>query len=237
VPASGVVNVASFFSGPSIERPGKARARLLDPNERIAEVLFGLIMVLTLTCSFSVATGDQTATRELMIAALGCNFAWGLIDGVFYLMTSFSERGRNILTLERLRAMQNFEEARALVVDAFPPLIASLLTPADFERIRSALAAMVGLPTHPYLTKDDWLAALGVFLLVFLSTLPVVIPLWLVPDARVALRVSNGVAIVMLFLAGYAFGRYAMRRRWWATGLAMVALGGVLVAITIRLGG
>ena len=75
--ASRITNVIAFFSGPSIERPGKARDRLLEPNERIAEVLFGLIMVLTLTCSVSVATGDQTTTRELIIAALGCNFAWG----------------------------------------------------------------------------------------------------------------------------------------------------------------
>jgi hypothetical protein len=229
--------VASFFSGPAVERPGRARERLLDPNERIAEILFGLIMVLTLTCSFSVATGDQTTTHGLMIAALGCNFAWGLIDGVFYLMTSFSERGRKILTLERLRTTQNLDEARSLVADAFPPLIASLLTPAEFDRIRGGLAAMADLPKHPYLTKDDWLAAFGVFLLVFLSTLPVVIPLWLIRDPNVAVRASNAVAVMMLFLAGYAFGRYAMRRHWWATGLAMVALGVVLVGITIRLGG
>jgi VIT1/CCC1 family predicted Fe2+/Mn2+ transporter len=211
--------------------------QLLTPDERVAEVLFGLIMVLTFTCSFSVATGDQTTTRELVIAALGCNFAWGLIDAIFYLMTSFSERGRNILALERLRMTRNADEARALVADAFPPLIASVLTPAEFERIRGALAAMVDVPEHPYLTKNDWLAALGVFLLVFLSTLPVVVPLWLIPDVKLALRVSNAVAVVMLFIAGYAFGRYAMRRLWWATGLAMVALGVVLVAITIRLGG
>jgi VIT1/CCC1 family predicted Fe2+/Mn2+ transporter len=229
--------VIAQFSAPGMERPGKARERLLDPNERIVEVLFGLIMVLTLTCSFSVATGDQTTARELMVAALGCNLAWGLIDAIFYLMTSFSERGRNILALERLRATRNADEARALVADAFPPLIASVLTPAEFERIRGALVAMVDVPKHPYLTKNDWLAALGVFLLVFVSTLPVVIPLWLVPDAKLAVRVSNAVAVVMLFIAGYAFGRYALRRRWWATGLAMVALGVVLVAITIRLGG
>jgi len=29
--------------------------RLLDPMERISEILFALIMVLTFTCSFSVA--------------------------------------------------------------------------------------------------------------------------------------------------------------------------------------
>ncbi len=30
----------------------KPSARLLDPMERVSEILFGLIMVLTFTCSF-----------------------------------------------------------------------------------------------------------------------------------------------------------------------------------------
>ena len=37
--------------------PIKSTKRVLEPSERIAEVLFGLIMVLTLTGSLRVATG------------------------------------------------------------------------------------------------------------------------------------------------------------------------------------
>jgi VIT1/CCC1 family predicted Fe2+/Mn2+ transporter len=55
-------------------------------------------------------------------------------------------------------------------------------------------------------------------------------------DARLALRVSNAVAIVMLFFCGYAFG-YRSGLRPWATGLSMVALGGALVGVAIALGG
>jgi VIT1/CCC1 family predicted Fe2+/Mn2+ transporter len=75
-----------------------------------------------------------------------------------------------------------------------------------------------------------------VFLLVFLSTLPVVAPFVLFGDLRTALRISNGVAIAMLFGVGSAFGRYSGRRKW-AMGLGMVAIGSVLVGITIALGG
>lgn len=91
-------------------------------------------------------------------------------------------------------------------------------------------------PKRPELSKDDWLAALGIFLLVFLSTFPVVVPFLFVKDAKLALRASNGVAIAMLFTCGYAFGGYAGRRRW-LTGLLMVLLGGGLVGIAIVLGG
>jgi VIT1/CCC1 family predicted Fe2+/Mn2+ transporter len=79
-------------------------------------------------------------------------------------------------------------------------------------------------------------AALGVCLLVFLSTFPVVIPFIFMREAVPALRVSNAVAIAMLFLIGHAFGRYAGVNAW-RTGLWLVALGVVLVGITMALGG
>jgi VIT1/CCC1 family predicted Fe2+/Mn2+ transporter len=77
---------------------------------------------------------------------------------------------------------------------------------------------------------------LGVFLLVFLSTFPVVIPFIVMSDAVRALRVSNAIAVVLLFLAGYTFGRLTGRRPVWVGG-AMVVLGSILVGITIALGG
>ena len=55
-------------------------------------------------------------------------------------------------------------------------------------------------------------------------------------DARLALRISNGIAIAMLFGAGFMLAGYAGVRRI-PTGLAMVAIGAVLVALTIALGG
>ena len=92
------------------------------------------------------------------------------------------------------------------------------------------------VPVRPKVTKSDWLGALGVFLLVFLSTCPVAIPFMVVGDARLALRISNGIALGMMFLTGYAFGRHADFRPL-RMGLWMVLFGGLLVALTIILGG
>jgi VIT1/CCC1 family predicted Fe2+/Mn2+ transporter len=75
-----------------------------------------------------------------------------------------------------------------------------------------------------------------VFLLVFVSTLPVVIPFVLLGDAHRALRVSNAVAVAMLFVCGYVTGRLTGYHPW-LTGLGMVVLGAVLVAMTMALGG
>ena len=80
------------------------------------------------------------------------------------------------------------------------------------------------------------MGAAGVFLLVFLSTFPVVIPFIFMKDVKLALRVSNAIAIALLFLTGYSFGRHIGRHAV-GTGIAMVVLGGALVALTIALGG
>jgi VIT1/CCC1 family predicted Fe2+/Mn2+ transporter len=50
------------------------------------------------------------------------------------------------------------------------------------------------------------------------------------------MRVSNAIAIVMLFVTGAAYGR-CVGRSPWAFGISMVALGGALVALTMALGG
>lgn len=219
-----------------LETQTNTRKPLLEPIERVLEVLFGLIMVLTITCSFSIAEADRRSIHTMLLAALGCNLAWGLIDAVFHLIARFSELGRGILALQALRLSADRKEARTIIGDTLPPMLAAALTTQEFDLIRYRLNQIPEPPTRPALVMDDWRAAVGVFLLVFVTTLPVVVPFLLIHDPKVALRASNGVAVLMLFFAGYALGRYSGRRRW-LTGLAMVLIGGALVGITIGLGG
>ncbi len=84
--------------------------------------------------------------------------------------------------------------------------------------------------------REDWLGALGVFLLVFLSLFPIVIPFIFISNSLLALRISNGIALVLLFVAGYSFGRFTNGNPWRA-GLVMVVFGVAIVALAIRLGG
>jgi VIT1/CCC1 family predicted Fe2+/Mn2+ transporter len=214
----------------------KSSKRVLEPYERIAEVLFGLIMVLTFTGSLSVAQADRAEIRTMLIGALGCNLAWGIIDGIFYLMGCLSEQGRGIRSLRTLRKAASPEEAHRVIADALPPLVAATLNPTDYESMRQKLVQLPEPPSRPRLGKDEWLGALAVFLWVFLITFPVALPFIFMHNAGPALRLSNAIAIVLLFLTGYAFGRVAEYRPW-LTGLAMIVLGSALVAITIALGG
>ena len=215
----------------SPKRPG----RVLDPMDRISEVLFGLIMALTFTCTLGVATADQIEVRTMLFGALGCNLAWGIIDGGVYLMTRLSQRGRAIMNWRSVRDATDVAAAQQTVADALPPLLASVIEPAQLESMRQKLR-QVPEPSRPRLTRSDWLGAMGICLLSFLSTFPIVIPFLFIADARLALRVSNGIAIAMLFLCGFIFARVAGFRPF-AMGLSMVVLGSALVGVAIALGG
>lgn len=220
--------------GAEYEHPSKKR--VLEPIERVSEVLFGLIMVLTFTCSFSVAEAGRAETRTMLLGALGCNLAWGIIDAIMYLMGCLAERARSLGTFRAVRAATDPQKGQQLIANALPPVVAGSLETPELERIRQKLQQMAEPPPHPRLTKSDWLGAAGVFLLVVLSTFPVVLPFIFMQHVMRAQRVSNLVAVTMLFLTGFAFGRctgYHPR----TMGLVMVILGGALVGITIILGG
>ena len=139
-------------------------------------MLFGLIMVLTFTGSLSVAEAGREDVRTMLIGALGCNLAWGIIDAVFYLMGCLAEKGRGLATFRAVREAADPEQAQRLIADALPPVVASVLEPAELEAMRLRLKQLPEPPGRARLDQDDWRGALGVFLLVFLSTFPVVIP-------------------------------------------------------------
>jgi len=216
--------------------PIKSSKRALDPMDRVSEILFGLIMVLTFTGSLSVAEAGRTEVRTMLLGALGCNLAWGIIDGVFYLMGCLAEKSRLVLTLRAVRNAADPQTAQRIIADALPSPVASALGPGGLETMRRRLTDYPDTPGPARVDKGDWQGAVGVFLLVFLSTLPVVIPFALLKDIRLALRLSNAVAVAMLFLTGYAFGRITGRRPW-AVGIFMMLLGALLVGLTMALGG
>ena len=216
--------------------PVKSSKRVLEPYDRVSEVLFGLIMVLTFTGSLSIAEAGREAVRTMLLAALGCNLAWGIIDGVLYLMGCLAEKGKGLLTLRAVGKATDPQKAQRLVAGALPPLVASILKPEELEAMRQRLKDLPEPPERARLGRNEWLGALGVFLLVFLSTFPVVIPFLFMKNAWLALRVSNTIAIAMLFLTGYAFGRITGRHPW-VMGVSMVILGAILVGITMALGG
>ena len=210
--------------------------RLLSPVERISEIIFGLIMALTFTCTISVAQADRTEIRDLLIAAISCNIAWGLVDAVMYILTGLAERGRGRSIIRFLRITSKEEKGREFISETLPPVVSSVISTETMEEIRKKLSELPESSLKVKPSSDDYKRALGIFLLVFFSTFPLVIPFIFIDEVRLALRVSNLVAIVLMFLCGWLLGRYGGYNKW-AMGLIMTLLGVILVLMTIALGG
>jgi VIT1/CCC1 family predicted Fe2+/Mn2+ transporter len=212
------------------------RTHVIDPPQRVAEVLFGLIMVLTFTCSLSVADAGRDDVRAVLIGAVGCNLAWGIIDGIFYLMSSLAEKGSSLQKLLSLRGTTDTAASRQILASALPPTVVSVMQPDELDSISKRLRALPEPAAHAKLDRHDWLGGFGVLLIVFFSTFPVAVPFILMESVKPAMRTSNAVAIVLLFIAGYAYGRIVGRNPL-LVGIGMVILGSSLVAMAIPLGG
>jgi hypothetical protein len=212
------------------------RQRLLEPIERVSEVLFGLIMVLTFTGSLSAAESGRAEVKTMLIGALGCNIAWGLIDAIMYLMDRMAERASKLRTVAAIRQARTDAEAVKVIVEALPPVVASALDSGELKKIQAELLRMPETSMQARLEAADWLAAIAVFLFVFASTMPVIVPFLFLDDAVVALRISNAIAVTMMFVLGYIFGQLSGYRPL-VSATAMVLVGSVVVTLTIALGG
>ena len=217
------------------EAASKPIGTLLQPMETITEILLGVIMTLTFICTLAV-TADQLQVRTMLIGALGCNLAWGIIDAGVYLITRINTEGRIIGAVRAIREVDDGNVARQILGDSLHPLLASALSKDQLELIRQHLRQMPEPPERFSLTKRDWRAAGHVCLLCFLSTLPIVLPFIFMSEAGPALRASNAIAVAMLALLGYRFG-YRSGISPWMTALIMVAFGAALVGVAIALGG
>jgi hypothetical protein len=209
---------------------------VLNPVDRIAEVLFGLIMVLTFTGAISASTDAREDVRELLWAALGCNVAWGLVDAIMYLMNVAIERGHALKVIRKIHAVNNSTEGGEILKNEIQPVLAGLMTEKELSELSSRLQKLPEPSRKHLITRTDLWAGMQIFMLVFLCTFPVAIPFGILNDLSVAMRASNGVALLLLCIGGYKLAGYAGFRPW-LTAIIYALIGLLLVAITMALGG
>ena len=147
--------------------------------------------------------------RTLLIGMIGCNIAWGLVDAVMYP----HERPHGARPRPADAARRPRRPQPRCGASGHQRCTATHAGAATFPRssgdAASGPASHAEPPPAPKLTAADWMGASGVFLLVFLSTLPLAVPFLLFSEVRLALRTSNLIAIVMLFVNGYVLAQYS----------------------------
>ena len=212
--------------------------RYLDPSDRLDELLFGLIMVLSITLGVGLATDEGGSTLLVALTIFGCNLAWGLIDGIMYIVTQLYDRSRKAQLIEALRSTNSDAEQIATVGS----VLDGELSPLTSEDERRSLYLEISRRLHGVsiqqtrVVADDLYGALAVVWLVVLASVPAVLPFLLVTDRFVAARVSNALVLVALFAVGFGFAR-TIHANQWRVGISTAVLGIVMVGIVMLFGG
>jgi VIT1/CCC1 family predicted Fe2+/Mn2+ transporter len=196
-------------------------------------------MVLTCTLGASVIAGfDHETLRRLLIAALGCNFAWGVIDAALYVMGNVFARSHNRRLMQAIRSAPDDSAALAIVRRTLEPRVGPYGRDEDRERLYRSLHGVIARTDalEVGITADDLRGAIAVFVLVVGSALPPAIPFFLIGDPLVALRISNLVLVALLFVVGFYWSR-AIGGGGWGAGLLLMLSGVVLVGVAIAFGG
>ena len=215
--------------------PEKVFAAALSPFERGSEIIFGILMAISVTAAAEITSAGGLDVRELMLAALGCNLAWGLIDGVVYLLQQQFERFRNHRTFLELRAIEAEGAFRERVKEELPPVLGQVLTPDAYARVRDLVNAYA-VRRPPFWSWQELATAGAICLLVFGSTFPLVVPFMVLQEPEQALQATKAVAIVMLFLLGWGLGRWSGASPF-GSGALLATIGVVLAALCVALGG
>ena len=212
----------------------------LKPSESLTEIVAGLIMVLSFTLAASVLNGGgQDGARAALLSAIGCNAAWGIIDAVFYMMTSAFDRNRRLRLARAIASTPDESAALTAIRSELNPYLASVTRPEDRERLYRGVRKLLAhgrLSRRTGLVLGDFMGAIEVFCIALVAALPAVLPLLLIDHPWLALRISNLLVVVLLFVTGYHWAKYVDASRWIA-GLGLMGLGLALVAIAILLGG
>jgi hypothetical protein len=221
--------------------------RLLDPIDRLSETIFSILILLTFTLAFRIIKlgGDpnqaipSSYVNELLIGAAGATLAWGIIDGIMYALMAMFERGERHRLLHQLQAAYTDEEGIQVVAAELD----HILEPITGEQQRQALYQDVldhlrdGTAQPVGLTREDVAGGFGSVLVAVVAVLPSFVPFLVFYDnPALAIRASNVVSFVVLFISGYQWGKYTGANPW-KTGLLLAAIAALMVLIAIPLGG
>jgi hypothetical protein len=212
----------------------------LDPGTRMGEILFGLIMTLTFTLGAGLVIEEEgrEGARAMLVAILGCNLAWGIIDGVFYVLGQIFERGRLRRVGSRLRDAASEADAHRMVAAEFDEQLEPFTDESLRERLyRSIVERVRAIPPAPNpVRREDLIGGLVAGWLVFACSFPAVLPFLILDEPRLALRISNAILLGLLFFMGWRMARHTLAKPWLA-GATFLVFGLVLVLIAIALGG
>ena len=193
-----------------------------------------MVLVLIGYLKWSLGQDDIEFKKLMMLVPLGCNAAWGIIDGIMYVLINLRERGNKSKLLSLVKSAKDQNDALALVRKEFGFAFFDLLNQDTQKNIyeeivKGATNATIVKPKG--ISKNDLRLVLKTFLIVFSSGVPIVIPFFFLNDVWLAIRISHIIGLVMLFCIGYWWAKFASRHRI-RSAIGLTILGVVIVGMT-----
>ena len=200
------------------------------------EMLCGVIMVLVLIGYLKLSLGQDgfEFKKMMMLVPLGCNAAWGIIDGIMYVLVNLRERGNKSKLLSLIKSAKDQDNALAVIKKEFGFAFIDLLNKDTQKNIyEEILKGMnnAAIEKPKGISKYDLRLVLKTFLIVFSSGIPIVIPFFFLNDVWLAIRISHVIGLVMLFCIGYWWAKFASRHRI-RSAIGLTILGVVIVGMT-----
>ena len=218
----------------------------LYPHERLVEILYGLVIALTITSAVRVITGGGSLDINLMVTtSLGAGLSWGIIDAMLYILVIVFQKHRYTRIAGKISSAKDEFEALATIQEDLEDSLVGTLDAEDQKSVyqfvlhaqrRKSKASYTRQPKSIEITREDIFGAGQVFFAMLLATLVVVVPLLLIQPPHLAVLASNIVAFVVLFVVGYTWAKHTNIRKT-MFGILLVTLGVVIVGISLVLGG
>jgi len=230
-------------------KPGRklSRGHIVGPIEWFSETVFSILVMLSFTLAYRIfeppPNPDQLPpvqyADQLVIGILEAILAWALIDAVMKVLLAVFERS------EKHRLLNSVQSAgtQDAEIEAVAEELDEILEPITAEENRRSLYQDVvehlrgSRPQPVRVTLEDVTHALAVFFAAVFAVLPSLVPIILLRNNfELGIRVSNLVSFIVLFYAGYKWGKYTNVGAW-KTGFLMFMIGAVLVLIAILIEG
>jgi VIT1/CCC1 family predicted Fe2+/Mn2+ transporter len=218
--------------------------KYLSPSDRLTEIITSIIMTMAVIGATRIGIGaNNNNFHVIFYAAIGCDIAWGMIDAVLYIFSELMDRGRHALFLKSVQAIQDKDKAIEFITkkveEEMDPAILEHFNHEDRIQLSQKVVQFSSkmTPVNVHISKDDVFGAISIFVVVICTGLVLLIPFVLFSgDITFASRISEIIALILLFLIGYRWAKTTNRPKI-QTGIIMALLGVVIDVIVILLGG
>ena len=219
----------------------------ISPTQAAVEFFYGLLMAMTLSNTLRLALIGSSIGDVVFIvsvAIFGCNLAWGIADGAVSVLTSHFQNLYYYRKVKQIKEGADQEAARELAAEVLSEALTEIQEDIldDEARKRMADVAIHAIKrkeiVKPTLGRSQWITAGWCVLLNVAAALPfiAIYQMAFLLDLNLVTLLANITGAALLFF----LGRFLDRRLGdgtGRTGLVMVGLGMLMLAIIVALGG